>query len=138
MGPPLTDQKLTDIWRAGFCRKTVEFARTTTDSPTDAKRRLEYLRTHVVACMDCFLANAMKMIELRTAEAMGPTAALHYVRGGNITRLPNFRETFARIFEDAKKNDPLWSTPQAQAWITRMAQRGPYTQEEKENGHETE
>lgn len=136
MGPPLTDKKLTDMWRAGFCRATVEFARTTTDSPTDARKRLRYLEGHIVECMDCFLANKMKIIEYQTAEAMGPTAALAYIRGGNITRLPNFHQHFDRIFNAAKKHDPIWSTPYAQEWITRSAARGPYVKEE-EDGHET-
>lgn len=131
MGEPLTDQKLNDMWRAGYCRKTVAFAQTTTDCPTDSRKRLEYLRTHSIACMDCFLANQLKLIEAQTAEAMGPTAALNFIKGGNITKLPHFREHFDRIFNHAKKTDPVWSTPYAQDWIMRMAQRGPYIQEEE-------
>lgn len=136
MGPPLTDQKLNDMWRAGYCRKTVEFARTTTDCPDDARKRLEYLRVHVIACLECYLANEMKQIEAQTAELMGPVATMNFIRGGNITRLPGFQHHFGRVFDAAKKKDPVWATQYAQEWMARSATRGPYPKEE-DSGQET-
>ena len=126
MGLPITPQKLNDMWRAGYCRTTVEFARTTTDSPTDAKRRLEYLEQHVKECKECCFANALKGVEYQVAQAIGPEAEMLYIRGGDITKLPAFQQHFPHIFSDACRFDPILSQPEFKAWLLEKGKRGDY------------
>lgn len=111
------------MWRAGYCKDTIEFAKTTTNDSEGSARRIHYLEAHVRKCQDCLFANALKEIEGITAQHMGVEAVDLFVQGQNITTLPAFRYYFGPIMAAAFKTHPVFSTRAGQLWLLQQAER---------------
>lgn len=122
---PLTKSKLTDMWKAGYCRDTVEHAATTDDSPRGSTERVEWLQEHVPGCAECEFANRLKMAEWRVAKKMGPRSEAEFIMGHDITKLPSYDSS---LLEEELKLIMLQLEPERGAdfleWMSESAQRG--------------
>lgn len=118
----LSDLRLNQIWRAGFCIDLVHWSK----RPEAAieQRRLDYLEKHQQTCRDCFFANLLKEIELETAEAMGPKAKMWYLLGQDIAQMEGFQEPFRRIMVAAHSDGRITST--MLSWMSQVARRRDY------------
>lgn len=116
---PLTDAKVNDIWRAGFCEETVEHARLTEAS--DSALRIRFLTEHVKTCKNCRNANILKTIEHETAKSIGPDAEAHFAQGGDITVFDAFKSVFQQHLESIVKSGVV--NPEFFAWIRSIATR---------------
>ena len=120
---PLTKKKLNDLWRSGYCRATVEFARHTDDNEDGVTERKAYLRKHVLGCDDCRHANRWKNVERQVAERLGPQALQEFFQGLGPERYPGYRRHLRDIVNE--QADEL-QTPEIQSWLRRITARGPY------------
>lgn len=126
MAPRLSHTKLNDIWRAGYCRDTVEFARTQTDdSPDGSWKRVEYLKKHIEECRECACANILKSKEEEVAKAMGPRAHAAFFMGQDITKMPDYRPA---LMHAALQELAAYGimTDDFCAWMARAAKRKAY------------
>jgi hypothetical protein len=91
----LSREKLSDIFRAGYCIATVRFAQNTDDNPAGARQRLHYLQLHITNehCEDCDFANRLKALEAVVAQRMGAKAYALFLHGGDITKVTGRDET---------------------------------------------
>lgn len=126
MAPRLSHAKLNDIWRSGYCRATVEFARTQTDdSPEGSAKRVAYLTKHILDCMDCACATILKSKEEEVAKKMGPRAHAAFFQGQDITHMPGYRSTLVlEAMQDLAAHGVL--TDYFRAWMARAAKRKAY------------
>jgi len=98
LAQPLTNDKINDIWRAGFCAVLVEHARLT--EVHESKARIDFLRKHVKTCVHCYNANILKAVEHEVARTLGPEAAQVFNNGGDISTQEGFSEVLhARLDE---------------------------------------
>lgn len=122
----LTPQKLTDIWKSGYCRQTVEHARTQTDdSPNGSLKRIEWLREHIKTCQDCFFATHLKAKEGTAAQQMGPRAHSAFLMGEDITKRPGYTPGLGQDALHALRQEGI-ATDAFYAWMRRAALRGKY------------
>lgn len=126
MGRRLTRAKLTDIWRAGFCRLTVEYARKQTDdSPEGSEKRIAWLRQHREECDDCRFANILKEKEQEVAQRIGPRAYAGFLLGYDTTKAPGYSEDLVRqAMKELAEAGVV--TPEFREWMARAARRGTY------------
>lgn len=119
----LTKEKINDLWRSGYCRKTVEYARKHTDNSTaGAQQRIKYLSSHIAHCQDCYFANVMKNAEAQVASWMGLEAEIAFQYGEDITKRPEYdldllRQALRGLMIDGH------ITPQFMRWMERVAKR---------------
>ncbi|MHC4621183.1 MAG: hypothetical protein ACYTEQ_25835 [Planctomycetota bacterium] len=116
---PLTNAKVNDIWRSGFCNETVEHARLTTAD--DAQARINFLRAHVKTCKDCYNANIMKAVEHEVAKTIGPHAEQLFCSGGDIATLPGFQDAFKLRLDELMQSGIVGED--YVAWMARVATR---------------
>ena len=126
MAPRLSHAKLNDIWKSGYCRVTVEFARKQTDdSPDGSLKRVEFLRDHIQSCLDCACATILKSKEQEVAKKMGPRAHAAFLMGQDITRMPGYHATLVlEALEDLAAHGVM--TDSFRAWMARAAKRKAY------------
>lgn len=91
----LTKNKINDIWHAGFCKETVEHARTTHEH--ESHKRIEFLKKHIQTCHDCRNANLLKEIEKCVAEAIGPHAVVVFNAGADIAIFDEFKDALQSV-----------------------------------------
>lgn len=118
----LTDARLNQIWRAGFCIDLVHWSKRPEASVE--KERLAYLAEHQLVCRDCHFANILKGLEMEVAEAMGPEAKMSYLMGKDISQMEGFQEPFRRILGRATAEGRV--TPLMLSWMTQVARRRDY------------
>lgn len=127
---PLTPEKLTDIWKSGYCRATVEYGRLfTDDTPDGSLRRISWLRGHIPQCPDCAFAARLKAVEETLAQQIGPRAHAAFLLGRDTVEQPGYndnlmREAIGRLAAEGHL------TPAFVAWLGRVAKRGPYDPQE--------
>jgi len=127
MAPRLSHTKLTDIWRSGYCRVTVEFARTQTDDSLDGSlKRVEFLKEHVKNCMDCACATVLKSKEQELAKKMGPRAHAAFLMGQDVIRMPGYNAVLLREVLETLDELPSITLDHFHAWMTRAAKRKVY------------
>lgn len=133
--------KIDDIWRSGYCRETVEHAKTTTPDAAGARERTAYLSQHIGmrynadtdavelsdgGCFECLCANVLKNIEGEVAAAMGPGFFTLFAKGGDVSTFSEFRPVFERIMGAHFTEGKLLTIEGFMNWLTRAAGRGPY------------
>jgi hypothetical protein len=122
----LPKEKLTDIWKSGYCRAIVEFARTTEDTPAGARTRLQHISKHISEglCEDCEFANRLKILEAEVAKFIGPSAYALFMRGGDITTLPEYERELGAVLDGAVAAGII--PARMHAWMDEVAKRKEY------------
>ena len=126
----LTPQKLTNIWKSGYCRVTVEYTRTETDNSLEGgMKRTEFMQVHMCTCMDCYFASQLKIKESEVAKSMGPTAHAAFFLGEDVTKMPGY--TRALLSEAMNKlrhelHQKGYPLAAFNAWLARAAARKAY------------
>lgn len=126
MGQRLTRAKLTDIWQAGFCRLTVEYARKQTDDSMEgSEKRIVWLTQHREECDDCRFANILKEKEQEVAQRIGPRAYAGFLLGEDTTKAPGYSRDLVRQAMDELTRAGI-VTPAFREWMTRAGRRKAY------------
>jgi hypothetical protein len=118
----LSDSRINQIWRAGYCIDLVLWSRR--PEASEERNRLAYLADHQQSCRDCNFANILKGLELETAEAMGPKAKMDFHLGNDISTRDDFHGQFKRTMEAAISSGRI--TPLMLAWMSQVARRRDY------------
>lgn len=125
MAERITRAKVDDIWRSGYCRKTVEHARKTADTLQGSQERTEFLQEHVAECQDCHFAAILKAEEAAVATEMGPQAFGAFMRGEDILRRPGYTPKLVKqAMERIAARGQM--TPEFVEWMHRAAKRKRY------------
>ena len=125
---------LDNLWQAGFCRKLIDSLKHSAPGTEGAAVRIEITNMHIrEGCRDCLYANAMRDVEYRTAQALGPHAVELFNRGGNIVNLVGFRSVFQRIMQSAIRAGRVDAS--IMLWISRLVPERagksyPYTEDD--------
>lgn len=77
----LSNRKINDMWRAGYCMKVIDHARTTENTVEGSARRMMFLTKHVETCENCRYACMAKEIEHDVAAHLGPKAERQFLYG---------------------------------------------------------
>lgn len=98
----LSKNKINDIWHSGFCKVTVEFAKTT--EPHESRKRVEFLIEHVKKCKGCYYANILKILESEVATMIGTEYKSMFDRGMDISKYSKFNKCFRIVMDRAMRN----------------------------------
>lgn len=120
----LTKDKINDIWQSGYCRNVVIICGRTEPGPAGASERIKAINAcYTAGCQDCTNAIITKSMEGDVAQTLGPSATQLFLRGGDITSLPEFRPAFVRRMKQALQQKEIsaayitWVTEKASARI---------------------
>ena len=131
----LSKYKINDIWRSGYCQKTVEHAKNTAPGPAGSYERVAYLSEHAPGCLDCRCADILKQIESEAAAAMGAGFHELFRHGGDVADFPAFRPLFEKIFRQHCESGSIKDGPvdvgTYMRWLYKISQRGPYPEHTK-------
>jgi hypothetical protein len=125
----LSNRKINDMWRSGFCLKVIDHARTTSDTVEGAARRMMFLQQHLINCENCRLATMWKDIEASVSERMGPQALRSFYNGEDITELAGFKVALHAMVDkvmqgQARARDLHFDPDKLTPWLRRItAQR---------------
>lgn len=121
----LSDKKINDVWKSGYCRATVDHAAQTDNSATGSRRRIAFLTAHVDKCSDCGFAALLKAMEAEVAERIGSRAVAGFFRGENTVAAPGYRSNMVRdAIEELRRAGHV--TPEFKGWMKRVSARGNY------------
>lgn len=95
----LTVKYIDALWHWGYCSEAIECLSVTEDGQRGATERIAWLQEHLPYCADCTYANALKEINERVAERLGPEAQKLYLGGDDLRELPGFLEAFKSVVE---------------------------------------
>lgn len=123
-----TREKINDMWRAGFCQKTIEYAKAT--EVEESERRVEFLQSHMVDCKECYYATILKNIELDVATSMGPRFVDMFRRGQDISKCHEFRPHFERVMSRAMGT---MISKEMYEWMSMRSKRRDYEKEKAMN-----
>ncbi len=95
----LTKERLTQIWRAGFCAPAVLMAGET--EINEGESRLSWMKGHLDFCSDCKKANFLKSLEHAAACQLGPAVERAFHRGDDITGIRGANIAIAEVLNKA-------------------------------------
>lgn len=120
-----SETKINDLWCSGYCRETVEFAKSTfTMGEEGPEARVNFLTKHVAFCQDCTHANIMKQVEGMVAMKMGPDAVALFATGGDITTLGRHEDHLREAMLELERSQVIDKS--FDEWMSRVARRREY------------
>lgn len=124
----LSNKKINDMWRSGYCMTVINHARATNDTIEGSARRMMFLTQHVESCETCRYATMAKEIEHDVARRLGPRAERLFLHGEDPRNNPKWKPAIEAAVRAVKEGrlparHMHYDPDKVFAWMARTAQQ---------------